>query len=363
MHDHYYAVIMAGGGGTRMWPLSRKKRPKQMLQLVDDRTLFQSAVQRLDGIFAPEKIFVVTVSEQADDLQAQCPEIPSRNYLLEPMPRGTASVVGLAAVALKHNDPEAVMAVLTADHIITNEEKYSKLLTAAYKAAEDGYLVTLGITPTFPATGYGYIQQGDFVETYSDLNVYNVLRFKEKPSEIKAQEMLDSGGYTWNSGMFVWKVDRILDEFSRQMPVLNSQLEEISLAWNKTERQEVILRLWPEIHPETIDYGIMENAKNVTVIPAKDLGWNDVGSWDALFDILPSDQDGNIVRGGMHIPVDTRDSLIYMNQDHRLIVTIGVEDLVVVDTGDVMLVCKKDQAQKVRQVVRQLKEASRDEYI
>jgi mannose-1-phosphate guanylyltransferase len=363
MYDHYYAVIMAGGGGTRLWPLSRKKRPKQMLQLVDDRTLFQSAVQRLDGIFAPEKIFVVTISEQAEDLQAQCPEIPSRNYLLEPMPRGTASVVGLAAVALKNYDPEAVMAVLTADHIITNDEKYSHLLTAAYNSAEDGYLVTLGITPTFPATGYGYIQQGDFVGMHNDLNVYNVLRFKEKPSEIKAQEMLDSGGHTWNSGMFVWQVDQILDEFSRQMPGLNSKLEEISLAWKKPERQEVILRLWSEIQPETIDFGIMENAKSVVVIPAEDLGWSDVGSWDTLFDILPSDPDGNIVRGGKHILVDTRDSLIYMNKDNRLIVTIGVDDLIVVDTGDVMLVCKKDQAQKVRQVVKQLKGASRDEYI
>jgi mannose-1-phosphate guanylyltransferase len=363
MHDHYYAVIMAGGGGTRLWPLSRKKRPKQMLQLVDDRTLFQSAVQRLDGIFAPQRIYVVTVSEQAEDLQAQCPEIPSDNFLLEPMPRGTASVVGLAAVALKSNDPDAVMAVLTADHIITNEEKYANLLMAAYKAAEDGYLVTLGITPTYPATGYGYIQQGDLVGMQNDLNIYDVLRFREKPSEIKAQEMLDAGGHTWNSGMFVWQVDRILDEFFRQMPALNTKLEEISVAWNKTKRQEVILRLWPEIQPETIDYGIMENAKNVAVIPAKDLGWSDVGSWDALFDILPSDKDGNIVMGGMHIPVDTRDSLIYMDKDRRLIVTIGVEDLVVVDTGDVMLVCRKDQAQKVRQVVGQLKETSRDEYI
>jgi len=363
MHEHYYAVIMAGGGGTRLWPLSRKKRPKQMLKLVDDRTLFQSAVQRLDGIFAPERIFVVTVSEQAKDLQSQCPEIPSENYLLEPMPRGTASVVGLAAIALKNIDPDAVMAVLTADHIITNQENFANLLMAAYDAAGDGYLVTLGITPTYPATGYGYIQQGDSAGMKNNFNIYDVLRFVEKPSEIKAQKMLDAGGHAWNSGMFVWKVDRVLDEFSRQMPALNAKLSEISLAWNKAERQEVILRLWPEIHPETIDYGIMENAKNVAVIPAKDLGWSDVGSWDALFDILPSDQDGNIVMGGMHILVDTQDSLIYTNQGQRLIVTIGVEDLVVVDTGDVVFVCRKDQAQKVRQVVGQLKEASQDDYI
>ncbi len=363
MLDHYYAIIMAGGGGTRLWPLSRKKRPKQMLQLVDDRTLFQSAVQRLNGVFHPSHIFVVTVEDQAKELQVQCPEIPTSNYLLESMPRGTASVVALAAIALDNLDPGAVMAVLTADHVITNEEKYHRILHSAYGAAQDGNLVTLGITPTYPATGYGYIQQGERIGTYGTLDVYKVLRFREKPTEEKAREMIDAGNHAWNSGMFVWRVDRILEEFARQMPDLSSTMTVISDAWNQPERQDVINRIWPEIHPETIDYGIMENAQNVTVIPAKALGWSDVGSWDALFDVLPSDVDGNIVMGGKHIPVDTRDSLIYMNQDRRLIVTIGVKDLVVVDTGDVVLICRKDQAQKVRQVVGQLKQSSNGDYV
>lgn len=363
MDKHYYAVIMAGGGGTRLWPLSRKKRPKQMLQLVDDRTLFQSAVQRLNGLFHPQHIFVVTVADQAKELQAQCPEIPVENYLIEPMPRGTASVVGLGAIVLKNLDPNASMAVLTADHVITNETKYQRILRAAYDAAQDDFLVTLGITPTYPATGYGYIQQGDLVGTYSGLNVYEVSRFKEKPTEDNAREMLELGGHVWNSGMFVWRVDRIMAEFSRQMPDLNAKLGEISSARTQPDRREVILKVWPEIQPETIDYGIMENAQKVAVIPAKELGWSDVGTWDALFDVLPSDEDGNIVIGGMHIPVDTRDSLIYMNQDRRLIVTIGVNDLVVVDTGDVVLVCRKDQAQKVRQVVGQLNQTSNGDYV
>lgn len=363
MLDHYYAIIMAGGGGTRLWPLSREKRPKQMLQLVDDRTLFQSAVQRLNGVFHPNHIFVVTVEDQAVELQAQCPEIPESNYLLESKPRGTASVVALAATALHNLDPAAVMAVLTADHVIRNESKYHQILHSAYDAAVDGYLVTLGITPTYPATGYGYIQQGDLIGSYGALNVYKVVRFREKPTEEKAREMLDSGNHAWNSGMFVWRVDRILDEFERQMPELSSKMAVISDSWNLSTRQAVINRIWPEIQPETIDYGIMENAQNVAVIPAKELGWSDVGSWDALFDVLPSDADGNIVMGGMHIPVDTQDSLIYMNQERRLIVTIGVKDLVVVDTGDVVLICRKDQAQKVRQVVGQLKQSSNGDYI
>jgi mannose-1-phosphate guanylyltransferase len=363
MNTHFYAVIMAGGGGTRLWPLSRKKRPKQMLQLVDDRTLFQSAVQRLDGIFQSENIFVVTVADQTQELQAQCPQIPVGNFILEPIPRGTASVVGLAAVALKNLDPEAIMAVLTADHIITNNAKFHRLLRSAYRTAQDGYLVTLGIIPTYPATGYGYIQQGDLIATHVGSQVYDVLRFVEKPTEAKAQEMLQLGSHSWNSGMFVWHVDRILDEFARQMPFLHAKLFNIFQVWGQPEQQEVVLRIWQEITPETIDYGIMENAKNVAVIPAKDLGWSDVGSWDALFDILPSDEDGNIVMGGLHIAIDTQDSLIYLNQDRRLIVTIGVKDLVVVDTGDVTLICRKDQAQKVRQVVGQLQQSPNGDYI
>jgi mannose-1-phosphate guanylyltransferase len=279
------------------------------------------------------------------------------------MPRGTASVVGLAAVALKNLDPEAIMAVLTADHVITNNDKYQRLLRSAYLTAQDGYLVTLGVVPSYPATGYGYIQQGDLIGTYAGLQVYDVLRFEEKPTEAKAQEMLQQGNHSWNSGMFVWQVDRILGEFAHQMPILHSKLVEISQVWNQPEQQGVILRTWQEITPETIDYGIMENAKKVAVIPAENLGWSDVGSWDALFDILPSDESGNIVMGGMHIAVDTRDSLIYLNQDRRLIVTIGVQDLVVVDTGDVTLICRKDQAQKVRQVVGQLQQSPNGDYI
>jgi len=355
---HYYAVIMAGGGGTRLWPLSRQNRPKQMLQLVDEHTLFQTAVRRLDKLFPPERILVVTVEAQARGLQAQCPEIPAENFLLEPMPRGTASVVGLAAVALKHRDPQAVMAVLTADHIIQNEEKYLHLLASAYAAAQDGYLVTLGITPTYAATGYGYIQQGEMIGEYRELKVYRARRFREKPDAGLAAQMLAGGDHAWNSGMFVWQVENILAEIERQMPDLASRLAEISGFWNQPGIREVLLRIWPGIHPQTIDFGIMENARSVAIIPAEGLGWSDVGSWDALFDVLPADEDGNIAVGGEHIALNTKDTLLFTDQPGRLLVTIGVDDLVVVDTGDVVLVCKKEQAQKVRQIVRQLKQSN-----
>ncbi|NLG72246.1 MAG: NTP transferase domain-containing protein [Chloroflexi bacterium] len=360
MLQHYYAVIMAGGGGTRLWPLSRKRRPKQMLSLFDERSLFQTTVARVRDLFPVDHIYVVTVAEQAVELQAQVPDIPKENYLIEPMPRGTASVVGMAAVVLAHRDPQAVMAVLTSDHYMANEPRFRQLLQAAYHVSQDGYLVTLGIEPTFPATGYGYIQQGERLGEYESMDVYRVKRFKEKPDEEHARLMLASGDHAWNSGMFVWRVRDIMEEFRRQMPKLAASLDEIAASLGTAEEKAVVERIWPGLENETIDYGIMEGARNAAVIPATDLGWSDVGSWDSLFDVIDSDPDGNIIMGGRHVGVETRDSLVYVNQDHRLIVTIGVENLVVVDTGDVLLVCQKDQAQKVRQVVNRLKEEGQD---
>jgi len=358
MLDHYYAVIMAGGGGTRLWPLSRKSRPKQMLSLFDERTLFQTTVERLNGLFPQERILVVTVAEQAKELQAQCPSLPVENFILEPAPRGTASVVGLAAVALAARDPQAVMAILTSDHYIADQEYYRHILRTALDVAMDGYLVTLGVKPTYPATGYGYIQQGESLGMYGDVEIFHVLRFKEKPDDSQAKAMLASKDHAWNSGMFVWRVERILEEFERQMPALYASLAEIRSYWDTAQQSEILQKEWSGLKPETIDYGVMEGARQVAVIPASNLGWSDVGTWESLFEVIQTDQDGNIVMGGQYYCLDTKDSLIYLNQEHRMIVTIGVSDLILVDTGDVLLVCSKDQAQKVRQVVEHLKKTN-----
>ena len=355
MNEHDYAVIMAGGSGTRLWPLSRQNRPKQMLRLIGEDSLFQVAVKRLEGLFPPERICVVTVAQQVAELQVQCPAIPVENFILEPMPRGTASVVGLAAVVLQQRDPQAVMVILTADHFIRNVPLFHTLLRAAQQAALDGHLVTLGIEPTFAATGYGYIQSGENLGRYEGLDVLRALRFKEKPAEQQAQAMLNSGDHAWNSGMFVWKAGRVLEELALHMPDLTAHLKTIANAWATPQRQQVIQEAWPQLKNISIDYGIMEYASDVAVIPAAGLGWDDVGSWDALFDVLPADAQGNILSGGQHIGIDTHDSLVYIDRPQRLVVTLGVKDLVVVDTGDVLLVCHKDQAQKVRQVVEQLK--------
>ena len=356
MFDHYYAVIMAGGGGTRLWPLSRKSKPKQLLHLIGEKSLFQISVNRLQGIFPLERVYVVTVAEQVQELMEQCPEIPTQNYIVEPMPRGTAAVVGLAAAFLHKNDPNAVMAVLTADHLIKNEEGFQDLFAAAHDVAVDNYLVTLGIQPTYPATGYGYIRNGDPIGSYRGVDVFDVLEFLEKPDQTTAQSLVADGNNSWNSGMFFWSVEQILGEFARQMQDLYSSLMRIQADMDSDRAEQTIQSVWSSVEPETIDYGIMENAEKVAVIPALDLGWSDVGSWDSLFGLLGKNESGNIIKGITHLGIDTESSLIFGDNRDRLVATIGLENVVIVDTDDVLLVCNKDRAQEVRDIVRTLKE-------
>jgi mannose-1-phosphate guanylyltransferase len=246
---------------------------------------------------------------------------------------------------------------LTADHFIGNIKRFKQLLRAAYQGAESNALVTLGIEPSYPATGYGYIQVGEMTGRYENMAVHRALRFKEKPDENTAKLMYEDGGHAWNSGMFVWRVERVWQEIGRQMPVLFTAVEKIEAAWGKTEQDLVVQEIWAGLSPQTIDYGIMEGAENVVVIPASGLDWNDVGSWESFFDVLDGDDSGNIVRNSSHVGIDTKDSLVFGNRDGRLIVTIGVQDLIVVDTGDVLMVCPKDQAQKVRQAVDVLRKS------
>jgi len=360
--NHTYAIIMAGGGGTRLWPVSRKRHPKHILPLLGADTLFQSTVARLEGLIPSERILVVTTDEQAEELKKQAPGIPTKNFLIEPEPRGTASVVGLAAAALVKRDPRAVMLVLPSDHYIGNHDLFHLVMRAAAQVACGGYLVTLGITPTFPSTGYGYIQRGAPLPEKFDYPVYRVLRFTEKPDAEKAREMLAGGDHSWNSGMFVWRVDCILDEFARQMPKLKAALDRIGAAGGGSEQETVLRSEWPRLKPTTVDYGIMEHAGNVAVLPAGGLEWSDVGSWDSLFDVLLPDQDGNVVVNSERMLLETHGTLVY-STEKKLIITVGVDDLIVVDSGDALLVCHRDQAQQVRQVIENLKKMGKNDYL
>jgi mannose-1-phosphate guanylyltransferase len=362
-NNNHYAVIMAGGGGTRLWPVSRKESPKQLLPLLGQETLFQSTVKRLENLFPPERILVVTIEEQAHEMKKQAPAIPEENYLIEPAPRGTASVVGLSAMVLKKRDPNASMAILPSDHFIRNVDLFHYLLKTAFEVAENKYLVTLGITPTSPSTAYGYIQQGKNVEGKYNYPVYHVKKFVEKPNEETAQKLLRTGDHSWNSGMFIWHVDTILSEIEKQMPELNRQLKVIGEAWGTSKQNEVLNRHWKDLKNETVDYGIMEKAERVAVLPAGGLGWSDVGMWSSLFEVLLPDMNGNIATNtNLHLAHETHNTLVYGSSE-RLIVTIGVDDMVIVDTGDALLICKTDQSQRVKEVVEHLKKHRQEKFL
>ncbi len=366
MADNYFAVIMAGGGGTRLWPLSRRDRPKQMMKIFGNQTLFSISVRRLQPVMTPDRIFVVTVEDQAKILSSQVPSLPRTNFILEPSPRGTASVVGLAAIKLRKRNPDCVMAVVTADHYIADEAKFQELLQAACELALEGDLVTLGITPRYPDAGYGYIHRGERRGVFKGFESFCVRAFKEKPDRALAEEYVKSGEFAWNSGMFVWKVDSILCEIERQMPDLYRGLEEIDLALGSAVEGETIDRVWSKLESQTVDFGIMEGAKNVSVIPADDLGWCDVGGWARMFEVKDQDKRGNVIQAEKSLLIDTENSLIYQDESAgagRLIVALGLENMIVVDMGDVLLVCPKEQSESVRRIVSLLQEEGLEEYL
>ena len=389
--DHYYAVIMAGGGGTRLWPLSNFDKPKQMLALGGQRTLFQQAVDRLSGVFEPDHIFVITVDQQAEALIQEAPEIPRDNFLCEPSPRGTASVVGLGASVISLRDPEAVTAVLTADHHIGNTELFHRLLNASFKAAEQGHLVTLGIPPENPSTGFGYLQRGKPIGIFAEMQAYEVIEYKEKPNLATAKKFFKSGDHDWNSGMFFWKVKVILQEIKAQMPPLYETLLQIQQTWGTEHGKTIFKELWENIQPQTIDYGIMENANGVVELPAPNLKWSDVGSWDSMFEIFTPDENGNIILSESHVtgstsgsiitqtstsgsiitqtsspgtlisqPI-TSGSIIYQSNPQRIIAPIGMKDMIIIDTPNALLICPRGDPQIIRDLVKEIDKHKKQE--
>jgi mannose-1-phosphate guanylyltransferase len=325
--------------------------------------MFEHAVDRIAPVFQPEQILVVAGSEHVRGLADQAPELPAENFIAEPVGRGTAPAIGLGALHLYRRDQDAIMAVLTADHFISDQEQFRSVLSAAEEIAEAGYLVTLGIEPSAPSTGYGYIHQRDLLDQVDGFDVFHVQRFTEKPSRETALHMVESGEYTWNSGMFIWRVDRILEEFEAQMPDFHVQLAELDAALGTRGYKPTLERIWPQVTKQAIDYGVMEGAKDVAVIPVG-IGWSDVGSWaslaELLADIVDQDKGGNVVVG-QHTGLDTTESLIFGGE--RLIATIGLDRMIVVDAGDALLVCPRDREQDVRDLVRRLEKEELDEYL
>ena len=355
LNKHVYAVIMAGGGGTRLWPVSRKENPKQLLDIFNGRSLFEIAVRRLKGLIPFERILVVTVAEQAKKLQKLVTEIPSANYLIEPLPRGTAAVVALAAAALQKMDPSAVMVVLTADHFINNVEIFHSAIKAGCQLADEGNLVTLGIEPTFPSSGYGYIELGNPIGDFNKITAYKAIRFEEKPDENRAIDFIKSGKFLWNSGMFIWKTATVLTEITELMPDITQVIGELQPWIGIDHGHGKFIEAWTSIKPQTVDYGIMEKSRRVGVIPVKEIGWNDVGSWDSLFDVLPADENGNILLGDQIHMLDSKDTLVFSDEKEKLIIPLGIKNMIIVNTSDALMICPRGDSQKVKQLVDYLR--------
>lgn len=352
-----YGVIMAGGSGTRFWPLSRKTTPKQLLNLSGNGLMINETINRVTSFIKKEDIFIVTNTEQVDKMKELVEDgIVMEHILAEPAARNTAACIGYAAMEIVKKHGDGVMCIFPSDHYIKDEKEFANVLKNAVKVAEDyDKLVTIGITPTFPSTGYGYIN----FDKNEIGKVKTVQKFVEKPNYEIALKYVKSGEFLWNSGMFVWKASTILDNFKRFLPKVNNAIEEIGQAMGTIAEKETIDRIYPTIPSISIDYGIMERSDDVVVL-AGDFGWNDVGSWDTLGALYDPDDNGNIIKGEQ-INIDTSNCISY--SDKRLIATIGIKDTIIVETDDVVLVCDKEKAQDVKQIVDILKMQGKEKYL
>lgn len=361
-----YAAILAGGVGTRLWPRSRESRPKQFTDITGSgSTMLQNTVARLSGLVDASRIYIITGAQYAALVADQLPHLPLNQIILEPSGRNTAPAVGLAATYLHQREPNAIVAILHSDHVIPDVNAFQAALRRAAAAAAAGYIVTLGIEPTSPHTGYGYIRRdvplkipgapGD-----EGLPVYSVAQFLEKPSLKIAQAFLSEGGYYWNGGIFVSRVSRLLAEYQWQLPDLYLGLQQVDDQLARHAKPGVIYnaveRVWQTFPTISIDHGIMERAVRVAVVPL-DAGWNDIGSWDALTSVIDRDDSSNYVASGHVLTIESSENIIY--SDKQVVALIGVQDLVVIDAGDRLLIGHRGQMQRVKDIVEQLRAQGR----
>ncbi|MDD5585032.1 MAG: mannose-1-phosphate guanylyltransferase/mannose-6-phosphate isomerase [Candidatus Omnitrophica bacterium] len=352
-----YAVILAGGVGSRFWPLSREAEPKQFLQFMGDRSLLQETIARVASFVPPENIYIISNEQYKFQIQHQVAnfKVPAGNLILEPQGKNTAPAVGLAAGYIYKRDPDAVMVVLPADHHIGKPQKLAAIFKGAVETARADKLVTIGIVPTSAHTGYGYIKikSQRLKVSRSQAKACPVEKFVEKPDKKKAERFFKDKKYFWNAGMFVWKAQVILDEIKAYLPELYRTLALLS------QSREFDARVWAKIHPISIDYGVLEKSKRVVVIPAKDLDWSDLGSWSSYCKVCARDKKGNVLKGDS-VDVDSRDIAVFGKG--RLVATIGLKDVIVVDTDDALLVCHKDRTEDVKRIVEHIRSNNRPEH-
>jgi mannose-1-phosphate guanylyltransferase len=358
-----YPIVMAGGSGTRFWPLSRKDRPKQFLALAGDESLLAATVHRLPPLAKAKQTFVVCGPAHAKAARKLLPELPAANFIVEPCARNTAPCVGLAALHVSARDPRGVIAMLPADHHVARPDSFREAIGAAAKVAADGLIATIGIRPSRPETGYGYLKIGSRLpggKGKGRSQAHRVERFVEKPDVVTAARYLADGDYLWNSGIFVFRADVILEEIRKAMPVLGEQLEAIGRALGTPSYKKVLARVFPECPSISIDYGVMEKSHRIAVVPA-DFGWSDVGSFAALPEVREQDALGNVVEGA-GLVVDGRNNVV-LGAPGRPLVVVGLDDVVAVDAGDAILVVARERAQDVRRAVEELTRRGREDVL
>lgn len=357
--NNLYAVIIAGGSGTRFWPLSREEMPKQLLRIGYGETLIQSTISRVSPVIPSEHIYIVTNQKQVESINFQLLASTgiswNTHFIVEPEAKNTAPAIGLAAIYIRNLDPQAIMVVLPSDHIIEDNERLQSALLLGAETSAEGYLVTIGIKPERAETGYGYIKCGGQIKE----GVYTALEFREKPDKEMAERYLKEGNYYWNSGMFVWGAEAILLSIKKYMPELYEGLIAIEKAIGSEKEEETVKHVFSNLKSESIDYGVIEKARDVAMVHGE-FGWSDVGSWHALEYILPLDENKNVKQGNV-ISIDSKNSILYCAK--RVVGAIGLQDMIVVDTEDATLICPKERAQEVRKIVDLLKERRAEEYV
>jgi mannose-1-phosphate guanylyltransferase len=352
-----YAVIMAGGVGSRFWPRSREKMPKQLLKIFGENTMIQDTVNRINKVIPVENIFIVTNKIQKEEIKKQLPQIPHDNIIVEPFGRNTAACIGLASVIINNFNPDAVTVVLPADHIIRDVDAFVAIMKKAIDFAyRSKGLVTIGIQPTRPETGYGYIQRH---ENEIEENIFKVKTFAEKPNYQTAEKFLESGDFLWNSGMFIWRVDVILEEIKKHMPDLYEGLEKLQKHLMKDDFQKQVELVYGMLRSISIDYGVMEKSDRVYVIRST-FGWSDVGSWEEVYQLSHKDDDGNFIHGKCFVD-DVKNSYVY--SDNNFTAVLGLENVIVINTDDAVLVANRTHSQDVRKVVDFLKMKKMNEYL
>jgi mannose-1-phosphate guanylyltransferase len=366
-----YGVIMAGGAGTRLWPLSRGNRPKQLLPVIRGRSLLRLSYDRLRGFLPPERIFVCTGASYGAQVIENLPELPKENVLGEPIGRDTANAVGFPAAVLQRRDKDAVVAVVTADHVIEPIDAFQEAVKKGFEVAAEHpqMLVTFGIIPTHGHTGLGYIHRGEPLKLASGATgAYRVQAFKEKPEKATADRYVESGRYYWNSGMFVWRCDTVLGELAAHLPESYRGLMKIGEAWDTPHRQEVLNSVYPGLPKISIDYGVMELAsqskgKAQVAVVEMPVQWLDVGSWPALAETLPMDEHNNATEGGPCVFIDADDNIVISDDPTHLVSAIGLSDMIIIHTKDATLVCPKSEAQRVKEMVAKVQEKFGKKYL